>query len=451
VPQRSSGLRTFNRIGCVALIALVLALPVIGYFQAVREAEADLAALKKRLRAEGILVPVEQLIPKVPKGEQNAADLYRQAFAALSITSQESDTLYHLPQSSRERQRLLLEVVARNQPSYDLVDRASHVTYCAFPRNWADPYSVVTSPSGYIHMVIALCYRIEALDALGRPEAALDAAGVGFAAIEHLRGEPTVAAQLLAYIEQSRLIEALNGILSHGSPSPAACRRLFGQLASVDQLAPLARAIQGEMVVFDMAYYAQIARGGCSPGQGTSASDALVMSTYGTVGRFLLHRDQMTRLREMTEVYEAARLPWPAAQQHIEAAEQTPYSVPAYESVITRNKRRAGQGQYLYANMILARDERGARIALAQIALAAKAFQHSHRRYPESLAELEADNWKVPDDPFTGKSLPYRREGQGFVVWSLGPNMVDDNAVKYDSKTISSADGPYDIVLRVKR
>jgi hypothetical protein len=159
----------------------------------------------------------------------------------------------------------------------------------------------------------------------------------------------------------------------------------------------------------------------------------------------------MTRLREMTEVYEAARLPWPAAQQHIEAAEQTPYSVPAYESVITRNKRRAGQGQYLYANMILARDERGARIALAQIALAAKAFQHSHRRYPESLAELEADNWKVPDDPFTGKSLPYRREGQGFVVWSLGPNMVDDNAVKYDSKTISSADGPYDIVLRVKR
>jgi uncharacterized protein YfaT (DUF1175 family) len=32
----------------------------------------------------------------------------------------------------------------------------------------------------------------------------------------------------------------------------------------------------------------------------------------------------------------------------------------------------------------------------------------------------------VPVDPFTGKQLVYRREGEGFVVYSLGSNLKDD-------------------------
>jgi len=32
----------------------------------------------------------------------------------------------------------------------------------------------------------------------------------------------------------------------------------------------------------------------------------------------------------------------------------------------------------------------------------------------------------VPIDPFTGKPLVYRREGEGFIVYSLGTNQKDD-------------------------
>ncbi len=33
---------------------------------------------------------------------------------------------------------------------------------------------------------------------------------------------------------------------------------------------------------------------------------------------------------------------------------------------------------------------------------------------------------EVPIDPFTGKPLVYRREGEGFIVYSLGSNQKDD-------------------------
>jgi len=99
----------------------------------------------------------------------------------------------------------------------------------------------------------------------------------------------------------------------------------------------------------------------------------------------------------------------------------------------------------------LSAQRREAEIAVARIALALKAYHADRGRYPKSLADLRAAGFDLPMDPFAGADLRYRRENQGFIVYSLGPNMADDNATEYDSKTMSYTDGPYDIVLRVKR
>lgn len=48
-------------------------------------------------------------------------------------------------------------------------------------------------------------------------------------------------------------------------------------------------------------------------------------------------------------------------------------------------------------------------------------------QYPESLEALvPALLNDVPIDPFTGRPLVYRREGEGFIVYSLGSNLKDD-------------------------
>ncbi len=59
--------------------------------------------------------------------------------------------------------------------------------------------------------------------------------------------------------------------------------------------------------------------------------------------------------------------------------------------------------------------------------LACRLFKNKNGRYPESLDELVPGLLaEVPIDPFTGKPMVYRREGEGFIVYSLGSNQKDD-------------------------
>ncbi|NIO66236.1 MAG: hypothetical protein GTO28_12345, partial [Gammaproteobacteria bacterium] len=60
----------------------------------------------------------------------------------------------------------------------------------------------------------------------------------------------------------------------------------------------------------------------------------------------------------------------------------------------------------------------------------AVAHEGEHGSLPASLAELEAAGWDLPADPFGGGEYRYRREGRGFVVWSIGPDMDDDGAAR---------------------
>jgi hypothetical protein len=51
------------------------------------------------------------------------------------------------------------------------------------------------------------------------------------------------------------------------------------------------------------------------------------------------------------------------------------------------------------------------------------------RSYPECLAGIEPEFAKglgQPTDPFTGAPLIYHRQGSGFIVYSVGPNLKDD-------------------------
>ena len=59
--------------------------------------------------------------------------------------------------------------------------------------------------------------------------------------------------------------------------------------------------------------------------------------------------------------------------------------------------------------------------------LACRLFKSRNGGYPETLEALvPAILNEVPIDPFTGKPLVYRREGEGFIVYSLGSNQKDD-------------------------
>ena len=94
-----------------------------------------------------------------------------------------------------------------------------------------------------------------------------------------------------------------------------------------------------------------------------------------------------------------------------------------------------------------------ARLAVAQVALALKLHKAEHGAYPDSLDALSpAFLDEVPGDPCTGSSPNFRREADGFLLYSIGLNGKDDGGItetwKEDKKVNPGTD---DIAWRATR
>ena len=89
--------------------------------------------------------------------------------------------------------------------------------------------------------------------------------------------------------------------------------------------------------------------------------------------------------------------------------------------------------------------KRAMRLEVVKVSLALAAFRAEKGVYPQKLSELSpAYVKKVPADVFAERPLVYKRDGKGYLLHSVGPNMTDDGGKEFGSG------GEDDIVVRVK-
>ncbi len=66
-------------------------------------------------------------------------------------------------------------------------------------------------------------------------------------------------------------------------------------------------------------------------------------------------------------------------------------------------------------------------IGAGEIAIELRLYKSRHGIYPGTLKELALNTTReLPLDPFTGQSYIYRKEKEGFIVYSVGANLKDD-------------------------
>ena len=101
---------------------------------------------------------------------------------------------------------------------------------------------------------------------------------------------------------------------------------------------------------------------------------------------------------------------------------------------------------------VLQDDFSRARFECLQAVVALQLHKAREGLYPAGLDELTPELLhEVPIDPFTGKPLRYERRGEGFVLWSIGPDMRDSNGTaEFDPETMN-VDDQFDIVHRAER
>ena len=418
-----------------------------------------------RLRAAGILLPAKELIPTLPPGAENAAPVYEKAWNALRFSVEDERALFDQGvKHDAKWLALARRVVAANPEYYRLLDQASVISHCVFPVDWTSPTAAVFPHFNQLSKaarMLTLRANVEAAD--GQIEAALDSVTTIARVAQHAKSDAIIISELLSYAIQDMAVSTLEEVLSRGTSPPSTCKSLYEELGKLDNSASSLRVMKGEVgllmaEVFDLVRSGKVSLddlcGGESSGGSFWGRSRSLIRVRAWLWRPLFNADQRVNLAHMERQIRAAELPWPESERTIQEDEDRLNQRPPVYAVLTR------MVTPVFGGCILRRDRATAAIRAAQVALALKVYQAEHGALPASLSDLEQAGWRLPRDPFGDGEYRFRREGGGFVVWSIGPDMQDGNASRdfraYANLPLTAAERKknpydYDVIFRCTR
>jgi hypothetical protein len=434
--------RIFSRLargaarGVAGLTCLLLLTTLVANGVAGRALEQELA----RIRDRGEPLTLREVAPPPVPDAENAALVYEQAFRRLPRTERlppeiEPHAVILAPEDEGVLRRFMSgdaakreqvpvarvrQALAGTEEALSLVRQAAAMPRCRFPVNWEDGAGALFPHLPKLRSFSRLLGADAALAAIdGQPARALADLDALVGMTRHIASEPVLIGQMVQYGCLSVAQESLRRLIETTSIDEPDSRALDRTLAGVDLYDPFARAVQAErclgLWVFDVARadparWRAVAGNQITPG-------LLFSAVLRPVGSPLLKMDEQCYLRLMAGGLALARrrervshAEWGDADlRYPWYADVTRLMLPAFSLAGDR------------------RDEAVARLALARWGLALDLFHQRTGRYPEALAEVDGIlGQKLPADPFSGQAFRYRRQGSGYVLYSVGVNGRDD-------------------------
>lgn len=399
------------------------------------------------IREAGQPLTLEEALPETPPRSENAAYVYEEAFRvfqkweptpegavegtplselgpemqqAVDFISGES---VRLPAEAREW--LLSDEVEQR---LDAIKRASRMERCVFPVNWEDGYAALFPHLAQFRAAQRLVTaRMMIAGREGRTDEALEWLQVGLQMSNHIREEPTLIGLLVRVGMLEILSRGAHDIWDDLALSPAEVRSLRGSIGEEDLWRHLREAMQTERAsgLSLLETQAHLLR---ADFEADSLYQEVLWAVYRSpAGAPWRKNDGVTLLtlhdlfeERMERPWREVRDDWPQRDDHVGlrgwAAPVTMVVTPVFERIAAK------------------RDDAIARLDQFQIALALNLYRQEHGAYPRTLEPLSgAVDWPIPDDIFSGEPFGYRREGDGYVLWSVGMDLQDDGGLEPDT------------------
>lgn len=455
--------RMLKKIAIAVGIIVGLAIVVSWTFVVLLESRAkkELETARQQLAATGAPMTIEAIMPEPVPEEQNAAALYVEAkeFGDLNddainelddaiwdvtITdSGEAITLFELDAENLEKLRGLFQdeaVIeylgifeeAALRPRY----QRDFSTYDKF-----EPYDFVIPDLGSIMQGTRLLTKRSALRAI-----AGDIPG-------SLNDLQTVAAVSRHIGEDTFLLSQLTSIAISGM--------LIGQIWELDRFVQLSNSQLTEIKSWfeDMSYSENIiiaqdverlfitapmyetAQTGDTKGLKIlldfAGEPSELLAYVGPLLRWHFIREEASFLRFMAESRGLFALPYPIYTSRISALEVK------YENEAKKNRYVvSGMIVEVYSMIFRTMVTSDAQILLARIGLSLSQYHNDHGAYPDSLQALVPEYLDaLPLDPFSGSGFVYQREGDAYLLYSIGPNGVDDGGTTNENGVADEDDG----------
>lgn len=431
----------------VLVLAVLVALPMaIGGVRLRREMKA--------LERGGRPMTIEQLIPTEVSDAHNGAPLVLAAHSLLAGeligTNSATDVLYDVADRIREEplseaeQRLLAEFFRSRTAGriWELLRDGIRRESCRFQLAWDQGLNMNLSHLTIIHG-LSRDTSVKALVEVreGRGREAWETMEVGLQAADILRDEPLLISQLLRIAQLSVAMATIRAAVATAPPTAEQAQTLIGQLQAFDLVPRVARCLDGErLLAFDWMRQRPLGEvvGGCHTLSETDWKTYAKLRLAGLLWAPVRDLDLAAYLRIMRGYAEAPKRP---PRAWLTAYDEDP-SVPRYCVMTAQTVPSIGSVWHKVALVLADR-------AVTETGLLLLTHKGRHGAYPETLDELDADLKAAPPiDPLTGEPLAYHREGDGFVLYSVGKNLTDDGGSEELMKEYSAT---MDIVWRMSR
>jgi len=260
----------------------------------------------------------------------------------------------------------------------------------------------------------------------------------------HAATEPLLTALPVSAALQNNALGTLQGLLQHKKVSAAdlatlriengpSYRKLLERALRMEEAMRLMTfyevdtgQIQLSRLLYDVSHVA---------GQDPPA-DHPMDSVFASIHRvFLLPGELDVSRRLSREMRDAARKPYGEAKQlWLECRNQAQFHGGAYLNLV-----------FIPTSADYGTTRADATRQTARLGVAAYLYRERNGHFPEKLSDLTPDFVpSLPTDPFDGKPMKLKRTDRGIVVYSVGPDMVDNGGAPFDPTT-QTGDIAFDI------
>ena len=414
-------LKILSKIGVVLLIVVAVALLVRAVFNF--SEGRKLAGAVAELKARGVALTAKDLAAPCPEAD-NAARLWKAAADLLAVENDDKSLLGRafadlvasksLGPSDRA---VLAGVIAKNLKALELLYAMADKP-CFLYRDPESPLPESMIPDA-VKMILAT--RLMGFDALLRADegdtaGAIDRIRRALGSTSKVAQEGTLLTHLIAVAETRMLLSFLEAVCRGREIDDQILLRLVADLEPGPWRELLARSISGERIL-GLKSGSDLIKGNPRVMSGERRSDRLL---YWLL-RPVLKDEVRWQLKKLTGWEQIARDPYYEQRGFLKTDLASSEAFPWYFKLT------GFQDGGAYGTVFLKNGQLEATFLAARTGLACRLFKSRTGQYPEDLAALVPGILtEAPIDPFTGKPFVYRREGEGFIVYSLGSNEKDD-------------------------
>jgi hypothetical protein len=424
--ETGPGKRRRLKVSSVLIILLIICIGAFAFFRL--SLKSKLQARIDAIRAAGYPVTCAELDKwyKIPPNVENAAYTIRDAFSYYKKWDKEKSKPLpvvgkaKLPPRTEllpeEMKVLITQYIADNNEALELLHAGAAIENCRYPADWSAGFETLLPDLSEIRAGIFLL-KLEAILHAENvdDESAIRSIKSGFGIARSLAREPIIVSQLVRAACQNVAATTIEYCINRIEFTDEQLLELIGSVQNSESICDMTYAFVGERCM-GISFFRDPYSVDPDLIGGIPFRPALVI--YEAIG--MADSDAIIYLDLMEGYINSTQLPYHKRQK-------------AVNTIDVRIQKTSKAHVLLHAiRPALARittiDTRNiAQLLTARIGLTIERYRLAAGKLPDALTDLVPVYLDaVPRDPFDGNDLRYKRLDVGFVVYSIGEDLIDD-------------------------